>query len=65
MRGRNKIVAVNYSAGEEVKRRRLLRLLENPEPIWKTEDHPELEDGAGACVERMRAEDERLNRQRE
>ncbi|MGA2740141.1 MAG: hypothetical protein ABSG65_22205 [Bryobacteraceae bacterium] len=51
-------------AWEEVKRQRLLRLLENPAPIWKVEDHSELADGAGAWVERMRAEDEALDRRR-
>jgi hypothetical protein len=39
-------------------------LLEKPEPIWKLEDHPELKDGAAAWVERMRAEDESLDRRR-
>jgi hypothetical protein len=39
-------------------------MLESPEPIWKLEDHPELKDGAMEWVERMRAEDEGLDRQR-
>jgi hypothetical protein len=49
---------------EEVKRKQLLRLLENPESIWKVEEYPELKDEAGAWVERMRAADERLDRRR-
>ena len=61
-RGRSSFL--KQAAWEEVKRQRLLRLLENPEPIWKVEDHPELKDGAGAWVETMRAEDERLDRRR-
>lgn len=47
------------------KRQRLLKLLEDPEPVWKVEDHPELKDGAVAWVEKMRAEDERLDRRRD
>ncbi|HXM43486.1 MAG TPA: hypothetical protein VN924_19775 [Bryobacteraceae bacterium] len=61
-RGRSSFL--KQAAWEEVKRQRLLRLLENPQPIWKVEDHPELKDGAGAWVERMRAEDEDLDRRR-
>jgi len=61
-RGRSSFL--KQAAWEEVKRQRLLRLLENPEPIWKVEDHPELKDGAAAWVERMRAEDERRDRRR-
>jgi len=55
---------LKQAAWEEVKRQRLLRLLESPEPIWKVEDHPELKEGAGAWVEKMRAEDQRLDRRR-
>jgi Arc/MetJ-type ribon-helix-helix transcriptional regulator len=61
-RGRSSFL--KQAAWEEVKRQRLLRLLEKPEPIWKAEDHPELKDGAGAWVGKMRAEDERLDRRR-
>lgn len=61
-RGRSSFL--KQAAWEEVKRQRLLRLLENPEPIWKVEDHPELKDGAAAWVERMRADDEKLDRRR-
>jgi hypothetical protein len=61
-RGRSSFL--KQAAWEEVKRQQLLRLLENPEPIWKVEDHPELQDGAEVWVERMRAEDERLDRRR-
>jgi hypothetical protein len=61
-RGRSSFL--KQAAWEEVKRQRLLRLLEKPEPIWKLEDHPELKDGAAAWVERMRAEDESLDRRR-
>lgn len=49
---------------EEVRRRRLLQILSDPEPIWKDEDHPELAQGAEAWVRRMRDEDERIRREK-
>jgi len=64
MRKRGPNSFLKQAAREEVNRQRLLRLLENPEPIWKVEDHPELTVGAGAWIERMRAEDERLDQPR-
>ena len=42
---------------QEIKRRHLLKIFENPEPIWKPEDHPEIDDD-GNWVRRMRAETE-------
>jgi hypothetical protein len=39
----------------ESKRRRLLQLLKQKEPIWKDADHPELQAGA---VRKLRAESE-------
>ena len=42
-------------AKRELKRQRLLELFERTEPIWKPEDHPEIDDG-GEWVRRMRAE---------
>ena len=42
----------------EVQRRRLLKIFENKEPIWKDEDHPELAQGADAWVRQMRQEAE-------
>jgi hypothetical protein len=44
-------------AKRELKRQRLLELFERTEPIWKPEDHPEIDD-AGEWVRRMRAESE-------
>jgi hypothetical protein len=35
---------------EEVRRRRLLQMLDDPEPIWKDEDHPELAGGSETWV---------------
>jgi hypothetical protein len=45
-------------ATQEVKRRKLLKLLSEPGPVWKDEDHPELKDGASARVRKMRQEDD-------
>ena len=42
-------------ARRELKRRRLLEMFERTEPIWKPEDHPEIDD-AGEWVRRMREE---------
>lgn len=49
---------------EEVRRRRLLQLLNSTEPIWKSEDHPELAEGAESWVRKMRNEDLRLERKK-
>jgi hypothetical protein len=32
--------------------------LRNPEPIWKSEDHPELAQGADVWVRKLRQENE-------
>ena len=61
-RGRSSFL--KQAAWEEVKRQRLLRLLESPEALWRLEDHPELQGGAAAWVEKLRAEDEKLDRDR-
>jgi hypothetical protein len=41
----------------EVNRRRLLQILDSPEPAWKDEDHPELAEGSEAWLRKMRDED--------
>lgn len=47
----------------EVQRQKLLAALREARGSWKTEDHPELQDGSGAFVERLRQENEtRLKR---
>jgi len=44
-------------AEKEVKRRKLLTILESEEPIWKDEDHPEIAaQGAAAWVHNLRHE---------
>ena len=45
---------------DEINRRRLLKLLSDPEPMLKGEDYPEFRDGAEAWVRHMRDEDLRL-----
>ena len=41
----------------EIKRRRLLKILENPETIWKPEDHPDIDD-SGAWLRELRRQSE-------
>jgi hypothetical protein len=54
-RGRSAFLVEN--AEREVKRRRLLALLESDEPIWRDEDHPDLvELGTAEWVRALRNE---------
>src|SRR5690349_18194894 len=55
-RGRSAFLA--DLARREIKRRRLLEIFQREEPIWKDEDHPELEAGAAEWVRQMRAQTE-------
>ena len=55
-RGRSSFLA--ELARREHKRRHLLEVFKNEEPIWKEEDHPELKDGAADWVSKIRAESE-------
>jgi hypothetical protein len=41
-------------APREIRRRRLLAIFEQAEPIWKDEDHPELAAGADEWVRQLR-----------
>jgi hypothetical protein len=60
-RGRSAFLA--DLAEREIKRQRLLNLFKREEPVWKDEDHPELEQGAAAWVRKIRAEnDDRLEK---
>ncbi len=43
---------------KEVNRQRLLAALRDARGSWKTEEHPELNDGSEAFVEGLRAENE-------
>jgi hypothetical protein len=47
-------------AEQEIRRRRLLKLLEMPGPLWNPADHPEIEKagGAAAWVKKLRQEAE-------
>jgi hypothetical protein len=52
------------TAEKELKRRRLLAVLESDEPIWLEENHPEIANhGAAAWVHNLRRE--KSSRQRE
>jgi hypothetical protein len=52
-------------AKREIKRHRLLRLLNQPVPIWNPDEHPDIDD-AGEWVRAMRAEwDSRVETRRE
>jgi len=54
-RGRSAFLVEN--AEREVKRRKLLALLESDKPIWKDEDHPDIaEIGTVAWVHNLRRE---------
>jgi len=44
---------------QEVHRRKLLAALRDARGSWKTEDHPELQDGPEAFVERLRIENDK------
>jgi hypothetical protein len=45
------------TAEKEVKRRKLLAILNSEEPIWREEDHPDIaEQGAAAWVHNLRRE---------
>jgi hypothetical protein len=46
------------TARNEVRRHRLLQFLESKDPAWKDQDHPELADGSGKWVRKLRAESE-------
>lgn len=48
----------------EIKRRRLLQILDDAAGCWKDEDHPELKDGAYAWVRQMRQADDKRSRER-
>lgn len=49
---------------EEIRRRRLLKALSDPEPIWKDEDHPELAAGSDTWVRKVREEGDRLEQEK-
>ena len=57
-RGRSAFLA--EVALQEVRRRKLLALLDRKEPVWKDQDHPELKHGAAAWVSKMRRDEQKL-----
>jgi hypothetical protein len=42
------------TARNEVRRQRLLQLLESDKPIWQDQDHPELAEDASSWVRKLR-----------
>jgi len=61
-RGRSRFVTA--AAQQEVKRRQLLRALDEAAGCWKDENHPELRGGASAWVAKLRREGERRGTRR-
>ncbi len=57
-RGRSAFLA--EVAQQEVRRRKLLALLDRKDPAWKAKDHPELKRGAAAWISKMRRSEQRL-----
>jgi Arc/MetJ-type ribon-helix-helix transcriptional regulator len=49
---------------QEIRRRRLIQILDDTASGWKDEDHPELNDGAYAWVRKMRDEDDKRMREK-
>jgi hypothetical protein len=55
-RGRSSFLV--ETARHEVRRQKLLQFLENKDPAWKDNDHPELAGGAAAWVHKLRTDSE-------
>ena len=53
-------------AAREVRRRRLLEILNRDAPVWDPADHPDIEEagGAAAWVRKLRHEAEKASRRR-
>ncbi len=47
-------------AQQELRRRKLLALLDREQPAWNPKDHPELQRGAAAWVSNMRRREQKL-----
>lgn len=56
-RGRSSFLV--ETARAEIERRRLLEFLQSDEPAWLEANHPELKQGAGPWVRKMRQESQR------
>src|ERR1700749_120447 len=55
---RGRSAFLDETARSELKRRHLLAFLNQSEPAWRDEDHPELAGGSAAWVRKLRAEEE-------
>jgi hypothetical protein len=49
------------TARSEVRRQKLLQVLDSDEPAWKDQDHPELVEGAASWQREMRQQSEARN----
>jgi hypothetical protein len=49
---------------EAVSRRRLLEILNSPEPILKADEYPEFREGSEAFVSGLREDDQRIDQER-
>ncbi|HWZ34091.1 MAG TPA: hypothetical protein VNX18_22285 [Bryobacteraceae bacterium] len=61
---RGRSAFITEVTAEAVKRRKLRSILERRDPIWKTEDHPELKRGAAAWVSKVRTTEERSRKRK-
>jgi hypothetical protein len=54
------------AAAREVRRRRLLEILNRDAPVWDPADHPDIEEagGAAAWVKKLRREADKASRRR-
>jgi hypothetical protein len=63
---RNRSAFLSEVAAREVRRRRLLEILNRDAPVWNPADHPDIEEagGAAAWVRKLRHEAEKASRRR-
>jgi hypothetical protein len=63
---RKKSAFLSEVAAREVRRRRLLEILNRDAPVWDPADHPDIEEagGAAAWVRKMRCEADKASRRR-
>ena len=56
-RGRSRFLV--EAARRELKRRKMIRAIEQATGVWKDKNHPELKRGSAAWVEKLRKEEEK------
>ena len=64
--GRKRCAFLSEVAAREVRRRRLLEILNRDAPVWDPADHPDIEEagGAAAWMRKMRREADKASRRR-